>query len=140
MARKPGRPRKNVEPTQAPSTAVMPPDNELKKLLRACSARDEGVAGFDDPLRERITSAKKKHNLHAKAFSVIRALDKMEAEDLALFFEHFDHYCIATGLRARADSVPGLAFEPETQADPVNDANVSRPEFGPRSGALADVG
>lgn len=93
-------------------------EKEFNSLLRACKGHESNISEYVGSLREKIGHAVEKQNLHKKAFSVYRALDRLEADKLSAFFDHFDHYCDVPqrdnrgnelpSLRQRADSAPSL--------------------------------
>jgi len=128
-----------ARPRKDKTSPNLTPEKDLKALLRAGQRNDVETDALNSLLRDKIADAVANKNLHRKAFSNARALDKMEAEDLNAFFLHFDHYCEVFGLRTRADSAPALEMpEPELESAVERD-NVSQIGRGRRR-ELADVG
>lgn len=84
------------------------PEKDLNSLLRVCKNHEKNIGELVGSLREKIGYAVEKHHLHKRAFGMIRSLNRLEAPQLAAFFDHFDHYCDVSGLRERAESAPSL--------------------------------
>lgn len=121
-------------------------DAKLRSLMQTCRSGDKKVSSLNGETREAIAFAVEKHHLHKGVFSTIRRLDKMEPPDLAMWFDTFLVYFDKSGLRARAESAPGLPMaepeeaegdEPETV--PAQPANVSRPRFGQKPDAVGSA-
>ncbi len=119
------------------ASANLTPEKDLRSLLKAAKSTESQTSELASDLRERIADAVTNTNLHRKAFSNARALDKLEPEELNAFFTHFDHYCEVFGLRVRGDSAP--AFEMQKPGSESDSDNVSQINRGLRS-RLADVG
>lgn len=110
------------------------PEKDISTLLKQCKSAGKQTAEINGSLREKIAYAVDKKHLHKKAFATVRSLDKMEAEDLAAFFDHFDHYCDVSGLRERAESAPALELD---EGETSEDGKVTRGKFSDENQAAA---
>lgn len=137
---KPGQKPVGEAPTptpQAERSIAVTSEKKLRALLKDGRACRNAVQEANGTFGQKVSNAVENDHLHKKAFGVIRMLDKMEAEKLAEFMDHFDHYYTVSGLEERANSAQRLSFgageqaqedeedddEQETAAG-VNDENV----------------
>jgi hypothetical protein len=82
--------------------------NKLLSLMKSARSAQKDIQEIAGGLGSEIKTAVENHHLHRKAFSVVKAGDKMEPEKLAEFLAHLDFYLEASGLRKRAASAPRL--------------------------------
>lgn len=77
-------------------------------LLQVCRATSADIHEINGGVRGRIADAVENHGMHKKAFSTIRALDKMTPEKLADYLDHLFWYLEVSGLMKRAASAQRL--------------------------------
>lgn len=70
----------------------LPNAQVLKTCLTRASKLDSDMTESRGELGQFIKEAEEKHNIHRKAFKLIRQLDRMDQTKLAEFLRHFDHY------------------------------------------------
>lgn len=104
MAKKPAA---DKAPVAERNTKLTSPAT-LKSLLKSGRALKENLDELTSAHSAEVREAVDKKHLHKKAFGVIKMLDRMTAEKLADFMEHFDHYFEASGLEERANSAQRL--------------------------------
>lgn len=176
-----GRPPKGAKSAKAPSTpqvaAPKPSATQArqainKTVLQNILETDKRVKNRQSQLAgelgQEIAAAVKRFGTNRKALNLIRQLNRMEAEDVALFLDDFDHMLDISGIEDRADAVQRLPLaggenavgsddageEPEAEGEETDEgelagepgdpesaepANVSRPQFGARAAAGSTV-
>lgn len=119
---KPGRPRGRPPKAKAAAGAAGPSpapnkaqvarkvisEGKLTGLMRTCASLTQQGASLNGALREKIAYAVEHDYLDKQVFALIRRLDKMEPERLAIFLDNLEHYIDISGLGDRADSVQNL--------------------------------
>lgn len=117
--RRRGRPPKQreAEPTDTDTVRIYPSAGKIKSLLSRGRGMQAQISSLTGELREEIKNAVEKHNLHKTAFAMVKRLDKMEPEALALCWDHLIHYWEVSGLKDRAESVAGFGFEQQAATD-----------------------
>ena len=110
-----GRPPRAVAAEGAPPRAIqaegMTSAKKLNALLSDARKAYKEQRSISGELGAAIKEAAERDHLHKKAFATVRALDRMEPENLADFFAHFDYYCDASGLRKRAGAVMRMPLD-----------------------------
>lgn len=101
------------------------PQGKLRSLLAAARSTTKDVASLTGTLREKIGHAVENDHLHAKAFSMVRTMDRMEPAKLADLLDHLEHYLDVSGLRERAASAPRLSFGPGEEDGEEDEGNVT---------------
>ena len=84
---------------------------KLHSLMKSARTAQKDIQEIAGGLGAEIKAAVENNHLHRKAFSVVKAGDKMEPEKLAEFLAHLNFYLEASGLRKRAASAPRLEVE-----------------------------
>lgn len=151
-------PRKTKKGEQAPKSApkadAPPPPQvtykfitaeNLNKLLRATKSLDKQKDEVVASLREKIAYAKEKQFLNTEMFGLFRRLMKKEPEQLARWYAELEHYWEITGLKALAESAPGLPLgEGEEDGDEEDEeqvaSNVSQLRRAAAGGTQPDIG
>lgn len=96
-------------------------EKKLKSLLASARSNDKDVRELSGSINSKIATAVENDNLHKKAFSTIRAADRMTPEKLADWWDHVQLYMDLSGLSERAKSAPRLRLEPDKEeADEEN--------------------
>ncbi len=138
-------------PPQQQVVRELMPERKAKSLLSATKSHRKQISELTGSLREKIGYAKANDHLHTKAWAAALSLEKMEPEELAIFFDHFNHYCDVLGITEAAESAPMLPLDKggegdddqggeETERNP-GDSNVTRLRAaGGGAGASAEVG
>lgn len=80
----------------------------LLALLKTAKRVGEKMSGLSGELGAAVANAVEHKNLHRKAFSIIKQLDRMPPEKLAEFKAHFDHYWDKAGLEERVKDAPRM--------------------------------
>lgn len=97
----------------------LPNAQVLKTCLTRASKIDSDLSESRGELGSFIKEAEEKHNIHRKAFKLIRQLDRMDQTKLAEFIRHFDHYRKVVKLddKAGSDLFGGDADQPGSGSD-----------------------
>lgn len=99
---------------------------KLADLLKTCRGHEADVKESTGQISTLIRAAVEKSGLNRGVFSLMRRLDRMPVQKLAIFLEDFDYYVVATGLKSRAESAP--SFEATAPAAVENeDEETSEP-------------
>ena len=85
--------------------------SKLKTLLSTARSTYREQHRVGGELGQAIANAVENDHLHRKAFSFIRAADRMEPEELADYLDHIELYLDMSGLKERAESAPRLQIE-----------------------------
>jgi hypothetical protein len=93
----------------AEATAIS--SSNLKKLLKDCRGAQADADSIKEGLKDLLSTAENDYGLNKKIFALIRRLDKLEPEELAVWIETFDDYFVKSGLKARADSAPSFQLD-----------------------------
>lgn len=91
---------------------------KLTELLKVCRGHTADMDASSGQITSAIRAAVEKHGLNRSVFSLIRRLDRMPVEKLAIFLEDLEHYIVSSGVKRKAESAP--SFE-ETRPAAVED-------------------
>jgi hypothetical protein len=124
-------PKKGIDSDEAQSQGYkMIGAGKLKKLMAAAREGYQSARDIAESLGAEIKGAVDNDNLHRKAFSAVRAEDRMEPEKLAEYFAHRDLYEEILGLRKRAASAPRLPLDGDK--DEAGEPDADAPKDAPR--------
>lgn len=98
MARKP----KQQEAEQPQIEILIPATNDVVNLARRFKTSKKQMSEIAGSLGEMVANAVEKKHLDRKAFSIVRALDSLSDERLAITLPHLMRYIDDLDLRKRA--------------------------------------
>lgn len=122
------KPETHHEEAEAASTTVssvtsLTPKKVLETLLKMSKRIKDQTQLLSGEAGQAIANAVENQHLHKKAFSHIKALDRMEPERLADYMEHFDHYFVAAGLEDRVRKVMKLPLDGDNEGEGVSEGS-----------------
>ena len=118
------------------------------QVLKTCMSRagkiEADLAESRGDLGSFVKEAEDKHNIHRKAFKLIRQLDRMDETKLAEFLRHFDHYRKVAKIDEKAgvdmfDDAAGEPADEETAEEDVRPRHLKEREEG-RAADVVDNG
>lgn len=112
----------------------LPNAQVLKTCLSRASKIDADLTESRGELGAFIKEAEEKHNIHRKAFKLIRQLDRMDQTKLAEFIRHFDHYRDVVELDKKA----GIDLFGDEGEDDVRPPHLKQREADRETEAAAD--
>lgn len=104
---------KNEPAAKQETVTRLPPRTLLGRLRSMKKSMDSDINAVRGTYGQAVADAVENKHLHKKAWSTAMREDKMEPEQLKLYYEHLDHYRDELGLIKRADSAPDLPMDGE---------------------------
>jgi hypothetical protein len=89
-------------------TAIQTSEKKLKYLMGRSRSTYKDQRALSGVLGQLIADAVEHDHLHRKAFSAVRAEDRMEPEKLAAYYDALEFYRDVLGLTERAESAPSF--------------------------------
>lgn len=117
------------------TTTRLPSKATLVSLRSAKRSMDSDINEVRGTYGQQVAEAVEKKHVHKKALAIALREDKMEPEQLKLYYEHLDHYREELGLNKRAESAPDLPIQDE---DAEGSADDKVRKFPPPSSVAAE--